>query len=372
MIDAAEIERLSRQPPEDVEKVYPGSDAPEAVKMLVSIQRGSVMGPNDGWFGPARSRYNWEWLAQRHGINPDEAIPADKFQGPRTWLARLDRNRDGKIAAEDLDWSDRNPWVQEAYLTNRMFRRMDPNGDGSITRAEWHEFFDRASEGKDLLLYEDFRDALLAGVSSSFAAGDMPSKDVLLQGLIAGEIGSIKEGPAIDAPAPDFTLKTHDGKQEIRLADVIGPKPIVLVFGNYTCGPFRSMFPGVDAVRSRFKDDATFLAVYVREAHPTDGWHMEANARLGVKAAQPRSYTDRVSVASQCYGLLKPNMPLLVDEIHDPVGHAYSGMPARLYVIDRQGKVAYKGGRGPFGFKAGEMEQALLMTLLADQVPEKK
>ena len=34
------------------------------------------------------------------------------------------------------------------------------------------------------------------------------------------------------------------------------------------------------------------------------------------------------------------------------------------YVIDREGKVAYKSGRGPFGFKSGEMEQALVMTLL--------
>ena len=61
-------------------------------------------------------------------------------------------------------------------------------------------------------------------------------------------------------------------------------------------------------------------------------------------------------------------MPLLVDEINDPIGNAYSGMPARLYVIDREGRVAYKSGRGPFGFKTGEMEQSLIMTLL-DQSP---
>jgi hypothetical protein len=57
-------------------------------------------------------------------------------------------------------------------------------------------------------------------------------------------------------------------------------------------------------------------------------------------------------------------MPLIVDEIGDPVGHAYSGMPSRLYVIDRQGFVAYKSGRGPVGFKPSEMEQALALTLL--------
>ena len=50
----------------------------------------------------------------------------------------------------------------------------------------------------------------------------------------------------------------------------------------------------------------------------------------------------------------------------DSVGNAYSGMPDRLYLIDRDGRVAYKGGRGPFGYKPGEMEQAIIMLLLDD------
>ena len=60
---------------------------------------------------------------------------------------------------------------------------------------------------------------------------------------------------------------------------------------------------------------------------------------------------------------LKPGFPVLVDEIDDRVGNAYSGMPGRLYVIDADGKVAYKSGRGPFGFKSAELEQALALAL---------
>jgi hypothetical protein len=69
-------------------------------------------------------------------------------------------------------------------------------------------------------------------------------------------------------------------------------------------------------------------------------------------------------VAGRCCSLLELKMPLLVDGLDDRVGHAYSGMPDRLYVIDRQGRVAYQGGRGPFGFKPGEMEQSLILLLL--------
>jgi alkylhydroperoxidase family enzyme len=91
---------------------------------------------------------------------------------------------------------------------------------------------------------------------------------------------------------------------------------------------------------------------------------MASNDKVGISVAQPRTLLERVEVAGKCCTALEMKMPLLVDTLDDRVGHAYSGMPDRLYVIDREGKVAYQGGRGPFGFKAGEMEQALVMLLL--------
>lgn len=346
-----------------LEKAYEGVQPPESVKMLLAIMRGSKLGPGEGWFGPADSRYSWKWLAERHGVAETEAIRADKFQGTERWFARLDRNQDGRITADDFDWSDSNQWVQQSYLVNRMFRRIETTGDGKLSREEWLTFFDAAAGGKDHLLSEDLRDALL-GSNPGASGGDAPSQATLIRGLFAGEVGSLNEGPRLNARAPDFTLKTHDGLETVRLADLIGKRPVVMTFGNFTCGPFRSMFPGVEAIHKRFADEATFIAVYVREAHPTDGWKMESNNRVGVAVAQPKTLAERAAVATQCHALLQPSMPLLVDEINDPVGSAYSGMPARLYVIDLDGKVAYKSGRGPFGFKSGEMEQALIMTLL--------
>jgi hypothetical protein len=91
---------------------------------------------------------------------------------------------------------------------------------------------------------------------------------------------------------------------------------------------------------------------------------MESNDRVGITIAQPRTTKERVGVAEKCCTALKMSMPLLVDEMDDRVGNAYSGMPDRLYVIGRDGRVVYKGGRGPFGFNAGEMEQALILHLL--------
>jgi hypothetical protein len=62
----------------------------------------------------------------------------------------------------------------------------------------------------------------------------MPPKDVLLWGLLTGEIGSGAEGPRLETDAPDFTLKSPDGKQAITLSAHRGKRPVVLIFGSFT------------------------------------------------------------------------------------------------------------------------------------------
>jgi hypothetical protein len=91
---------------------------------------------------------------------------------------------------------------------------------------------------------------------------------------------------------------------------------------------------------------------------------MASNDRAGIVFKQPTEQAERDQVAHQCCSALAVTMPMVVDGLDDRVGHLYSGMPDRLYVLDRDGRVAYKSGRGPFGFKPGEMEQSLAMLLL--------
>ena len=351
--------------PEEIEAAYEGKKMPEAVAMYLVIVRGGQLDGTSGWFGPAASRFSWPWLAKQNGVEPDRPLTKDQFRGDQSVFAQLDRDHDGAISGFDLDWSDSNPWVRQSYMINRMFRRIDPSGDGSLTREEWQSFFGKIAGDQPSVRFEQLRDALIPS-GSGFSPGDEPQMDILVKGLMAGEIGSLQEGPSVNDMAPDFELKPMDGGDPLRLSDRIGTKPVVLVFGNFTCGPFRSMYSTVEAVRERQKKHAEFLFVYVREAHPTDGWSMKSNEKVGVAVAQPTTFQERCSVAEQCAAKLNPSMPLLVDDIDDTVGNAYSGMPARLYVIDTKGKVAYKSGRGPFGFKPEEMEQALLMTLLED------
>jgi hypothetical protein len=87
------------------------------------------------------------------------------------------------------------------------------------------------------------------------------------------------------------------------------------------------------------------------------------NERAGFKILQPRAESERLATAQAFCTRLEVAMPVVVDEMDDRVGHLYSGLADRLYVLDGEGRVVYQSGRGPVGFMPGEMEQALLLLL---------
>ena len=46
----------------------------------------------------------------------------------------------------------------------------------------------------------------------------------------------------------------------------------------------------------------------------------------------------------------------VIDKDDNKVNAAYAGWPDRMYVVAADGKIAYKGGPGPGGFKPAEVE----------------
>ena len=113
----------------------------------------------------------------------------------------------------------------------------------------------------------------------------------------------------------------------------------------------------------QYKDKVDFKVVYIREAHPTDGWQVRANERDGVLIASPKNDAERAAAATACAKNLKICIPILIDNLQDEVERVYAGWPDRLYVIDQSGKIAYKGAPGPAGFKPKEAESVLRRLL---------
>jgi hypothetical protein len=93
-------------------------------------------------------------------------------------------------------------------------------------------------------------------------------------------------------------------------------------------------------------------AIHVEEAHTTHGWPSKTNAREGIVYARARRLEERVKAGETCWTKLKIPFPMLVDPMDAQVGRTYSAWPIRVYVIDKDGKVAFKAKTGPFGFKA--------------------
>jgi type I thyroxine 5'-deiodinase len=99
--------------------------------------------------------------------------------------------------------------------------------------------------------------------------------------------------------------------------------------------------------------------VYIREAHPSDAWQMAVNVKEDVVFASPKSIEEKTEVAQMCVRKLGIEFPAVVDNFDNSTEVAYSGWPDRLYVIDREGRIAYKARPGPFGFLPDEMAQTL-------------
>lgn len=93
-----------------------------------------------------------------------------------------------------------------------------------------------------------------------------------------------------------------------------------------------------------------FFLVYIREAHPSDGWAMKQNEQQGINIKDPKTLDERAQVAATACSLLKIKLPCLVDTMDDTANKAYGAWPDRLYIVDRDGKIAVAGGPGPGGF----------------------
>ncbi|HEV8677841.1 MAG TPA: deiodinase-like protein [Stellaceae bacterium] len=115
----------------------------------------------------------------------------------------------------------------------------------------------------------------------------------------------------------------------------------------------------LNEIHGRYRDRVRFFVVYIREAHPDDGWRVPENLRQEIHVREPKSASERRAVAMLCQINLDLEMPMLVDQIDNRVEESYLSRPLRLYLIGRDGRIAYTGDQGPFGFNPDSWEAAI-------------
>ncbi len=120
---------------------------------------------------------------------------------------------------------------------------------------------------------------------------------------------------------------------------------------------------------AQYHEQVQFLLIYIREAHPIDGWWLGKGLpglllkMSGSKAAMdvydPQTIAERRAVAGRCESALQYGIRTYVDEMDDAVNEAYAANPTRLYLVGLDGRVVYAGGPGPFGFDPAELGAAI-------------
>lgn len=115
----------------------------------------------------------------------------------------------------------------------------------------------------------------------------------------------------------------------------------------------------IEELSAKYKDVAHFVIVYVKEAHAEDEWQMADNEETGVVYAQPTTIDERRELARAFIDEMGVDTETLLDDIDNTAMACYAAWPERLYVIDTNGRIVYKGGMGPFYFDPDEVDEIL-------------
>ncbi len=115
----------------------------------------------------------------------------------------------------------------------------------------------------------------------------------------------------------------------------------------------------LNEIYNAYKSHIEFISVYIREAHPSDGWVSPRNIREDIVFTEPATDEERTEIAVVCQRMMDLQMPMVIDSIDNDAENKYISTPIRLFVIDAGGKLTYVGGEGPFGFKPDEFEAAI-------------
>jgi peroxiredoxin len=134
-------------------------------------------------------------------------------------------------------------------------------------------------------------------------------------------------GPHIGSIAPDFALDDLSGGT-VQLARLRG-RPVVVEFASYSDALFPDQVVQMERLAGEHPD-VEFLVIAVREAHP--GETSPAHESM----TQKRNAARRLAVDEQL------RRRVLIDDLGGTVHRAYGGTWNSVYVIDGDGRVAYR------------------------------
>ena len=99
---------------------------------------------------------------------------------------------------------------------------------------------------------------------------------------------------------------------------------------------------------------------------------MKSNVKEDVCYAQPKTLEQRIAIGNDFTKRYKYTVPFGIDEMSNAANDAYAAWPERLYIVDESGRIAYKGGNGPFNYDPKEVRAWLAARYGEVKHPEAK
>ena len=150
--------------------------------------------------------------------------------------------------------------------------------------------------------------------------------------------------------AIDFTLKDTKGKA-YTLSNLLAERPVVMIFGSFTSPAFRQQSAGNNDLYQKYGAIISFITIYIKEANPIEQNPAEfSHDAKGTPVSQPKLYEERVAVAAKTIAEAKITMPVLVDEIDNPLWCTYGRLANSGFLIGMDGRIVtrqdWNDGRG--------------------------
>lgn len=115
----------------------------------------------------------------------------------------------------------------------------------------------------------------------------------------------------------------------------------------------------LNEIYDTYKNNIGFFLIYIREAHPSDGWQTPQNLYDDVIFDTPETDDARAEIAGVCQISQDIRLPMLLDGIDNDIENKYISAPIRLFVIDPEGRITFNGAPGPQGFDPEKWNDAI-------------
>jgi hypothetical protein len=115
-------------------------------------------------------------------------------------------------------------------------------------------------------------------------------------------------------------------------------------------------------IAAEYHERVDFRLVYISEAHAAGDattWQSSINQREQLDLPPARNLTEKQEHAALCLRKLTLPFAVEVDGMDAAAERVYQAWPSRLYLVGRDGRVAYQTRLGELDFHPADLEKAI-------------